>query len=57
MPIKNAESMRIRVEEAELANYALFNLLADIRKAAGDPTGKLMQDELDAAIDRSRAAK
>lgn len=27
-------------------HFALSNLLADIRAAVGDPTGKLMQDEL-----------
>ncbi len=26
--------------------FGLLSLLADIRKAVGDPTGKLMQDEL-----------
>lgn len=31
-------------------DLALLSLLADIRKAAGDPTGKLMQDELVAHI-------
>lgn len=33
----------------------LLNLIADIRKAAGDPTGKLMQDELVARIEALRA--
>ena len=33
----------------------LFALIADIRKAAGDPTGKLMQDELVAHIAGLRA--
>ena len=30
----------------EVPDFALLGLLADIRKAAGDQTGKLMQDEL-----------
>ena len=30
----------------ESADLALLSLIADIRKAAGDPTGKLMQSEL-----------
>lgn len=34
----------------------LFGLLADIRKAAGDPEGKLMQDELVARIAALKAA-
>ena len=36
-------------------HFRLIGLLADIRKAAGDPTGKLMQDELVAHIAALRA--
>jgi hypothetical protein len=43
-----AEIDRLRSTEQE--NTSLLNLLADIRLAAGDPTGKLMQDELVAHI-------
>ena len=32
------------------ADFALLGLLADVRAAAGDPHGKLMQDELVARI-------
>ena len=39
----------------ESNDIALLSLLADIRKAAGDPTGKLMQDELVASIAALRA--
>lgn len=39
----------------EVPDFALLGLLADIRKAAGDPTGKLMQDELVAHITSLRA--
>ena len=38
---------RMKRSEAELAEArALLGLLADIRAAVGDPTGRLMQDEL-----------
>ena len=38
---------RMARSDAELAEArALLGLLADIRAAVGDPTGKLMQDEL-----------
>ena len=38
---------RMKRSDAELAEArALLGLLADIRAAVGDPTGKLMQDEL-----------
>ena len=39
----------------DVPDFALLGLLADIRKAAGDPTGKLMQDELVAHIAALRA--
>ena len=35
-----------RLDAAKDENYILIGLLADIRAAAGDPDGKLMQDEL-----------
>jgi hypothetical protein len=34
------------VYDLRAANAAVYGLLADIRAAVGDPTGKLMQDEL-----------
>ena len=39
----------------ESADLALLSLIADIRKAAGDAEGRLMQDELVASIARLRA--
>lgn len=36
-------------------NLALLSLLADIRKAAGDAEGKLMQDDLVTSISALRA--
>jgi hypothetical protein len=35
-------------------NVAVYGLLADIRAAVGDPTGKLMQDEL---VERCRSLR
>jgi hypothetical protein len=35
-----------KFDELNLAHNRLLNLVADIRKAAGDPEGRLMQDEL-----------
>lgn len=46
--------MRLRAEAAEGLAYSVLNLVADIRKAAGDPHGKLMQDELVELIARQR---
>lgn len=45
--------MDIHTDSTETLNAAL-RLLADIREAAGDPEGKLMQDELVARIRRMR---
>ena len=48
---------QMREYAAQLAaaeNYGLLSHLADIRKAAGDPTGKLMQSELVEMIARQR---
>ena len=42
-------------DDAETLNKALI-LLVDIREAAGDPEGKLMQDELVARIQCMREA-
>lgn len=39
-------SATIRKRGAAVGSTALLGLLADIRAAVGDPTGKLMQDEL-----------
>ena len=45
--------MDIHTDNTDTLNSVL-RLLADIRKAAGDPEGKLMQDELVARIRRMR---
>jgi hypothetical protein len=34
-----------KFDELNLAHNRLLNLVADIRKAAGDPEGRLMQDD------------
>lgn len=44
----------INSERDSVESTALFGLVADIRAAVGDPTGKLMQDEL---IERCRALR
>ena len=50
------EAMReYAAQVAATENYGLLSLLFDIRKAAGDPTGKLMQGELVAHIAALRA--
>ena len=46
---------QINTDNADTLNAAL-RLIADIREAAGDPEGKLMQDELVAKIRRMRKA-
>ena len=49
MPKKSTKSKPSRAEQASgegLPSTSLLCLLADIRAAVGDPTGKLMQDEL-----------
>jgi CHASE3 domain sensor protein len=46
---------QINTDNADTLNAAL-RLIADIREAAGDPEGKLMQDELVAKIRRMRGA-
>jgi hypothetical protein len=43
--MKNRNATK-RKREAAVGSTALLGLLADIRAAVGDPTGKLMQDEL-----------
>lgn len=40
------EQLRARVKDQNHDNAALLNLVADIRAAAGDPDGKLMQEDL-----------
>lgn len=40
------EKMAEKCERAISENCSLYSLIASIRKAAGDPEGKLMQDEL-----------
>lgn len=40
------EKMRLRAEAAEGLSYSALNLMADIRAAAGDKEGRLMQSEL-----------
>lgn len=46
------------LSESQEVQFALLGLLADIRKAAGDPTGKLMQAELvDEIADLQRDAQ
>ena len=53
---KNYAERMVR-SDAELAEArALLGLLADIRAAVGDPTGKLMQDELVERCRKLRAA-
>ena len=47
--------MDIHTDNTVTLNAAL-RLLANIREAAGDPEGKLMQDELVAKINRMREA-
>ena len=48
---------RMKRSDAELAEArALLGLLADIRAAVGDPTGRLMQDELVERCRKLRAA-
>lgn len=42
---KNAE-LKGQVKELIAENMSLYSLLADIREAAGDKEGRLMQDEL-----------
>ncbi len=37
---------KAKVKEAQAESMSLLRLIADIRAAVGDPTGKLMQDEL-----------
>ena len=46
---------QIHTDNADTLNAAL-RLIADIREAAGDPEGKLMQSELVARIRRMREA-
>jgi hypothetical protein len=43
-----------KFDELNLAHNRLLNLVADIRKAAGDEEGKLMQDELVESIGQQR---
>ena len=51
------DAERMKRSDAELAEArALLGLLADIRAAVGDPTGKLMQDELVERCRKLRAA-
>ena len=50
MPTDTETKLRLRAEDAEGSLYSLLGLLADIRKAAGDAEGRLMQDELVAHI-------
>lgn len=54
-PIEEAQMSQehIRTDNTDTLNAAL-RLIADIREAAGDPEGKLMQDELVARIRRMR---
>lgn len=49
------QSQQIHTDNTATLNAAL-RLLANIREAAGDPQGKLMQDELIAKINRMREA-
>lgn len=48
------EKMRLRAEAAEGLSYSALNLIADIRAAAGDKEGRLMQSELVELIARQR---
>lgn len=53
--IYTADQMREYAAQVAAAEfYGLLSLLADIRKAAGDPTGKLMQSELVEMIHKTR---
>lgn len=49
------EALELRLEVSKDTN-ALLGLVADIRAAVGDPTGKLMQDELVARCRSMRSA-
>ena len=46
MTAKNDTENTNDSSEVSVESTALFGLVADIRAAVGDPTGKLMQDEL-----------
>ena len=48
-----SQQQDIHTDNTETLNAAL-RLIADIREAAGDPGGRLMQDELVARIRRMR---
>ena len=54
-PVKRAEAEKRRADDAEQDRMILLNVLADIRKAAGDPTGKIMLDDLAAHIGTLRS--
>lgn len=51
-----AEEAAEVIQELQCRDIGLLSLLYDIRKAAGDPEGKLMQDELVARIAALKAA-
>lgn len=49
-----AKAAEDKLADAQEMQFAMLSLLADIRKAAGDPEGKLMQPELVELIGRQR---
>lgn len=51
---QDRDALRARAQEAEETNHLLLQLIAKIRAAAGDPTGKMMQPELIAHIQEMR---
>jgi len=46
MTAKKRSKTKVDTNAVSVESTALLGLLADIRAAVGDPTGKLMQDEL-----------
>jgi len=52
MTAKKRIKNKVNANAVSVESTALLGLLADIRAAAGDPTGKLMQDELVARIEK-----
>lgn len=56
IPIKVSKNLERQRDQARRDCLALLGLIADIRAGIGDPTGKLMQDELIQRCVRMRVA-
>lgn len=56
IPIKVSKNLERQRDQSRRDCFGLLGLIADIRVGVGDPTGKLMQDELIQRCVRMRVA-